>query len=104
MQRKVARIQVQWLTGWESGWHYWNSNFKNNNEESLEMCFEKYGLGWEVTANPNIKIVVVYTENTQNPHQAWVLSIFHSEENRQMKSKRYENEGIKHHAGLMIPI
>jgi len=75
-------------------YYYWDSNFVNNQGETLEQCANKYGIGKQ-NLSKKIIMEVIFLNESKDFGYSWCLRSYNKATNNNIPVKLYENNKVE---------
>lgn len=77
-------------------YYYWDKNFTNESSETLEECYNKYGMGRQKVPinNVNYTMDVIYLDEERKFDYSWCLKVYNKKRGTNIPVRLYEDKKV----------
>ena len=75
-------------------YYYWDNNFVTDNQETLQQCYEKYGIGRQKIPNSPCMMDVIFLDDTRSFGNSWCLKAYHKNKGTNIPVRLCENDKV----------
>ncbi|MAT10129.1 MAG: hypothetical protein CMM02_03885 [Rhodopirellula sp.] len=83
---RELKLKCDWNT------FYWSDDFKSRNNETLQHCFNTYGVGGWMSRSRDMVAALIFLDETRSACNSWLLGVKHFRSNKQADVALYQNE------------